>query len=87
MAEEIVHKRDDIIRLYQNQTSWEVIQSALFKDYHRTLFPLVRLHMEKMKWDKEKEDLGGMDNTNLNTIAKMRRMKSVAANTKDSKSM
>jgi hypothetical protein len=51
VADEIVHKRDDIIRLYQNQTSWEVIQNALFQDYHKKLFPLVRLHMEKMKWD------------------------------------
>jgi hypothetical protein len=87
VAEEIVHKRDDIIRLYQNQTSWEVIQGALFKDYHRKLFPLVRLHMEKMKWDKEKQALGGADNTNLKEIAKMRRMKSTASSTKDSRSM
>jgi len=43
--------------------------------------------MEKMKWDKEKQALGGMGNTNLKEIAKMRRMKSTAQSTKDSRSM
>lgn len=49
LANEIVDKRDDIIRLYNNQTNWEVFQQVIFDDFHHILLPLVLLESEKKK--------------------------------------
>lgn len=54
LADEIVEKRDDIIRLYNNQTNWEVFQQVIFDDYHHVLLPLVLLETEKRKKAKKK---------------------------------
>jgi hypothetical protein len=80
ITEQIIEKRDDILRLYYNQTSWEVIQEALFKDYHTKLFPLVRLHMEKMEWEEETSALGGISEPILDQVAKNRLKKASTLN-------
>ena len=49
LTNEIVHKRDDIVRLYNNISGLEVLQDVLFEDFHKTLLPLLILNIEKRK--------------------------------------
>lgn len=49
IAEKVVKEREDIIRLYGNQTGWEVLQGAFFQDFHKELFPIILLHSKRNK--------------------------------------
>lgn len=52
VGEEVLDDREDIIRLYNNQTNWEVLQNVIFKDFHKQLFPVALLHS---KFSKESQ--------------------------------
>lgn len=47
IADKIVSQREDIVNLYGNQTSWEVFQNAVMKDYHKTLIPVLMMNLQR----------------------------------------
>lgn len=47
ISNELMQDREDIIRLYTNQTSYEVLQNAIFKEFHRKLIPVVLLNYKR----------------------------------------
>ena len=49
VGDSLASRREDIMRLHDNQTKWEMFQKILFRDYHHTLFPLVAYYDEQKR--------------------------------------